>query len=242
MHHEVHETKTTNHCVIPKPKLDVIGDNRWESMHLRYVAEAKASEAEVLFVGDSIIQQLQLTSLWSEKINSLHCLNFGIGGDRVENVLWRLLNGELDFSVPVKAVVLFVGTNNTDCTAQEVFDGICEIIKVIKLKLGDVIIVLPTLLPRGQYPNLNRDRNSLVNTLLIDQFQHNPASIKNVRSRNEYANVHVVPIHEDIIQSDLTISHHIMHDYLHLTNQGYYKIFAPVYEKLQHLLQNHNTA
>lgn len=61
----------------------------------------------------------------------------------MEHVLWRVLNGELDFTVPIKVVVLFVGTNNTDCTAQNIFEGICEIVRVIREKLGNVTILLP---------------------------------------------------------------------------------------------------
>ena len=30
----------------------------------------------------------------------LHCLNFGIGGDQTQNILWRLTNGELDTVEP----------------------------------------------------------------------------------------------------------------------------------------------
>lgn len=30
----------------------------------------------------------------------LHCLNFGIGGDQTQNILWRLNNGELETLEP----------------------------------------------------------------------------------------------------------------------------------------------
>lgn len=50
-------------------------------------------------------------------------------------------------------------------------------------------------------------------------------------------NVHVVPIHENIIQADESISHHTMHDYLHLTDQGYTKIFTPLYDKIVSVLK-----
>ncbi|KAF5280200.1 hypothetical protein FQA39_LY18117 [Lamprigera yunnana] len=216
--------KKANNCTTPTPKYDVVGDCRWESMHERYKGEARTAEAEVLFIGDSLIQQLQFTSLWNEKINSLHCLNFGIGGDRVEHILWRVLNGELDFTYPPKVVVLFVGTNNTDCSSQDVFDGICAIIEVITNKLGNISIILPTLLPRGQHPNDNRVRNMSVNELFLNNFDN---------SNKINPNVHVVAIHYDVLQSDQTISHYLMHDYLHLTNHGYNKVFYPIYEKLQ---------
>ncbi|KAF5293049.1 hypothetical protein FQR65_LT11041 [Abscondita terminalis] len=212
-----------NFCVIPTIKQDFVGDNRWMSMHNRYVTEAATSENEVLFIGDSIIQGLQFTRLWTERIDPLHCLNFGIGGDRVEHVLWRLLNGELQFGYPPKVVVLFVGTNNIGCNPEEVYEGIVQIVKVIQDKLRNVSVILPTLLPRGQYPNVNRERNALVNDLLLDRFRSDP-------------NVFVVLVHKGIVRKDLSISHYVMHDYLHLTNEAYDEVFMPVYDKVRSLL------
>jgi hypothetical protein len=37
---------------------------------------------------------------------------FGISGDRTQNLLYRLCNGELSFRHPPGVVVLCVGTNN----------------------------------------------------------------------------------------------------------------------------------
>jgi hypothetical protein len=71
-----------NPCVIPKLSEDHDGDERKLSMHKRFVQQARTCESEILFIGDSIIEQLQFSTLWQEKISSLHCVNFGIGGDR----------------------------------------------------------------------------------------------------------------------------------------------------------------
>ena len=54
----------------------------------------------MLWVGDSIIQNLVMTQIWEKSFCQMHSLNFGIGGDRTEHVLWRLHNGELDVMKP----------------------------------------------------------------------------------------------------------------------------------------------
>lgn len=52
--------------------------------HTKYVRKAQeaSKETNFLLIGDSIIERMQYSTLWSEKIKKLGCLNFGIGGDR----------------------------------------------------------------------------------------------------------------------------------------------------------------
>ena len=38
--------------------------------------------------------------IWDKFFVPLHCLNFGIGSDQTQNVLWRLQNGELEDFAP----------------------------------------------------------------------------------------------------------------------------------------------
>lgn len=64
--------------------------------HLCHIAQTKEREPDVLFIGDSLIHHLQYRSVWTELYEPLHCLNFGISGDKIQNVLWRILNGELN--------------------------------------------------------------------------------------------------------------------------------------------------
>ena len=54
----------------------------------------------MVFVGDSIVANLQCTDVWEKWFAPMHCLNFGIGGDETQHVLWRLKNGELEFIKP----------------------------------------------------------------------------------------------------------------------------------------------
>jgi len=90
------------------------------------------------------------------------------------------------------------------------------------------VFLFQTLLPRGQNPNLLRDRNTEVNRLVHSKVSAVPKC-------------EIVEINKGFIQPDGTISHHDMHDYLHLTNSGYSKAFEPVYELLLQLLSEGET-
>ena len=47
-----------------------------------------------------MIQNLVNSEIWERHFCQMHSLNFGIGGNRTEHVLWRLQNGELDVLAP----------------------------------------------------------------------------------------------------------------------------------------------
>ncbi|XP_045472000.1 platelet-activating factor acetylhydrolase IB subunit beta homolog [Harmonia axyridis] len=211
-----------NPCKIPTAVEDKEGDNRWISIHNRFLSETREKDADVVFIGDSVIQALQHCEAWNELFAPLHCLNFAIHRDKIENVLWRLKNGELDHIQP-KVVVLHVGTNNHRNTPEEICDGILELIDIIREKLPEVYVVIPTLLPRGQYPNLIRDKLSKVNDLLGEKLVCKPK-------------IEFIKIDSGFVLPDGSISHHDMYDYLLLTNSGCRKAFRPVHELLVQLL------
>lgn len=91
----------------------------------------------------------------------MHALNFGIGGERTEHVLWRCLNGEmenmkpkvslnlffvsifwLDYCLSFQAVVLLIGTNNHGCTPEQIGEGILSIVDVIRSKQSQAEILV----------------------------------------------------------------------------------------------------
>lgn len=207
---------------IPTPLEDVHGDGRWMSMHRRFISETKDKEPDVVFVGDSIIQHLGQTEYWEKHFEQMHALNFGIGSDTVQNMLWRVQNGELEYINP-KVIVLQAGTNNYDSTAEEICSGIESLAKYISEKHPQAFIVVLTLLPRGQKPNPLREKNSEVNRLL-------PTVLKSIPKTQ------VVNIDPGFVQADGSINHRDMYDYLHLTPRGYKRAFEPVYDLLLQLL------
>uniref|UniRef100_A0A2K5D8E3 Platelet-activating factor acetylhydrolase IB subunit alpha1 n=1 Tax=Aotus nancymaae TaxID=37293 RepID=A0A2K5D8E3_AOTNA len=118
-------------------------------LHHRFVADSKDKEPEVVFIGDSLVQLMHQCEIWRELVSPLHALNFGIGGDRTQHVLWRLENGELEHIRP-KIVVVWVGTNNHGHTAEQVTGGIKAIVQLVNERQPQARVVVLGLLPRGQ--------------------------------------------------------------------------------------------
>ncbi len=126
----------------------------WLGHHRRLVKQAKKSDAEVVFLGDSITQGWTNAgkSIWEKQFSEMKPLNLGIGGDSTRQVLWRLQNGAVDGLHP-KVVVLMIGTNNLygDFNAgkdQEIVRGIEAVIVKLREKLPQSRILLCSILPR----------------------------------------------------------------------------------------------
>ncbi|ESO94615.1 hypothetical protein LOTGIDRAFT_145016 [Lottia gigantea] len=213
-----------NPAAIATPLEDVQGDGRWMSMHNLFLNEAKEREPEVIFIGDSLISNLAQTQHWQQMFEPLHCINFGIGGDQTQHVLWRIQNGELE-DVKPKVIVLLVGTNNHDHTSEQIVGGIIEIINVIQTKQPQAQLIVLGIPPRGEKPNPLREKIERINKGLAEQLSEMPnTSFLNIEPQN-------------FINSNGIINHHDMFDFLHLTHIGYQKICDPLLEELQNYLQ-----
>ncbi|XP_028326144.1 platelet-activating factor acetylhydrolase IB subunit gamma [Gouania willdenowi] len=216
------EEQNENTAAVPVPCQDTQGDGRWMSLHNRFVSDSKDKEPEVLFVGDSLVQLMHHFGIWRKLFSPLHSLNFGIGGDATQHVLWRLSNGELDNICP-KVVVLWVGTNNHCHTAEQICEGIMAIIQVIKKKLPKAHTLVLGLLPRGKDPNPLRVKNDKVNKLVRLAVTSVP-------------HASLLDIDPGFVHSNGTISHQDMYDYLHLTSQGYEAVCRILHDHLRSLL------
>ncbi|XP_036392726.1 platelet-activating factor acetylhydrolase IB subunit beta-like [Megalops cyprinoides] len=212
-----------NPAAVPVPVQDVQGDGRWMSQHMRFVQECKDAEPEVLFVGDSMVQLMQQYEVWRELFSPLHALNFGIAGDTTCNVLWRLQNGELQ-NIRPKVVVVWVGTNNHEHTAEQVAGGILAIAQLLISSLPQAKIVVLGLLPRGERPNPLREKNAAVNGFLRSWLPRLGAT-------------QFLDVDSGFAHSDGTISTSDMFDFLHLTASGYRAVAKPLSELLLQLLE-----
>lgn len=186
-------------------------------------SEIKAGGAEYVFIGDSITHfwETKGKSTWNKYFNGpdapYRALNIGFGGDRTENVLWRIEHGELD-GYKAKWIVLMIGTNNNGHRGrdkevpQDTVDGIKRILDKIIEKQPEAKIILHPIFPCGKTTNDSvRVRNEIVN--------------REIYKFVDEERIFWVNFNEKLMKPDGSISWWMMHDALHPTGKGY-KIWA----------------
>jgi len=124
--------------------------------HAALLERAKKGPIEIYFEGDSITRRWAATDYpeqlenWNRNFSGRSAADFGWGGDRTQNILWRLNNGELD-GVNPKIVVLLAGTNNLPdhSSPDEITRGIQAIVAAIRTKAPDATVILTGIFPRN---------------------------------------------------------------------------------------------
>lgn len=74
-------------------------------------SRVNGSNINLIFFGDSITEGWP-ANIWNRAYAPLGAANYGIGGDGTQNVLWRIVNGEVDNLSPRLAVVK-IGKNTS---------------------------------------------------------------------------------------------------------------------------------
>ncbi|HLK19747.1 MAG TPA: GDSL-type esterase/lipase family protein [Bryobacteraceae bacterium] len=127
--------------------------------HQRLLAKARSEHVDIYFEGDSITRRWgaadypELLANWNENFGGWNAGDFGWGGDEIQNILWRLNNGELD-GVNPKIIVLLAGTNNltdTDANAGDITRGLEAVLHLMRDKAPDATIILTGIFPRNDH-------------------------------------------------------------------------------------------
>lgn len=135
------------------------GGASWLKTHEKLVhhVQSHAGPCDVLLVGDSITQQWgsvldggSLNSAWRGVFGELSVINIGIGGDKTQNVLWRLDHGGVAGLQP-KVIVLMIGNNNMffapETGVEAAAAGVQECVRNLRGKFPDAKIVAAKILP-----------------------------------------------------------------------------------------------
>jgi hypothetical protein len=141
--------------------------------HAQLLEKAKKGGIDVYFVGDSITrrwgcsdrQWAKMLANWNENFFGWNAADFGWGADQIQNILWRLENGELD-GVHPKVIVILAGTNNVgtqpadDAKVANITRGLKAIVDACQAKVPEATIILTGIFPRNDnlavVPTINK--------------------------------------------------------------------------------------
>jgi lysophospholipase L1-like esterase len=200
----------------PAPRTDANSKLAHEQM----LANLKKGRIDVYFAGDSITRRWRATDYpqflanWNENFFGWNAANFGWGGDRIQNILWRLQNGEMEGIQP-KVIVLLAGTNNigtfpaSDAKVADITKGIKALLDTLREKAPKATIILMGILPR----NDGRDSAALMRS--IDRINENIAKLADGKS------VRCLNINDKLADKDGKLLQGMTVDRLHLSLKGY---------------------
>ncbi|MCX7006200.1 MAG: GDSL-type esterase/lipase family protein, partial [Kiritimatiellaeota bacterium] len=210
-----------------KPK-DGSAGNLWVAHHATNIAKVQAHKdtLDIALLGDSITQHWgggwdgePFNAAWQKQFGGLKTVNLGIGGDRVENILWRLDHGALDGASP-KVIVLKVGVNNAPLVfangvpAASVAQGLKLCVENLRLRCPQsqivLVKILPAFNPTKEVGAKVREINAALAALKLDADAH----------------VHVLDLWSHFTNPDGTLKTALYSDqHLHLGPAGY-EVFA----------------
>lgn len=202
-------------------------DKDWyPSRHRQLVAAAEAQRPAVLLLGDSLTAawEKEGKDAWAEYLAPLNSCHWGIGGDRVQHLLWRITESPLGGALVPRVAVVMIGVNNlsTD-NPDDIAQGTAHVVAEIRRRSPATRVLLLGLLPVGEKPDdSNRARVREVNqryARLADGGQVVFADLGGV-----------------LPAADGTIGREILHDGLHLTAAGYARLGAALVVELRRML------
>ena len=127
----------------------------WLNFHYDYCSKLVKLTFETIIIGDSIVAGLSRYQNVRDKfLKPLKTLNCGIGGGRIQHVLWLALN--LPASQNLKNVVVLCETNNLWLDSlKDVTDGILEIARSFEINYSCVNVIICGILPREGSGSVN---------------------------------------------------------------------------------------
>jgi lysophospholipase L1-like esterase len=188
--------------------------------HEQMFMSLKQGQIDLYFSGDSITRRWRATDYpqfltnWNENFFGWNAANFGWGADTIQNILWRLQNGELD-NVHPKVIVVLAGTNNVgnspanDAKVADITKGIKALLDTMRDKAPKATILLMGILPR------NDSANPTAVMASINKINDNVAKFADGKA------VRYLNINDKLADKDGKLIEGMTVDRLHLSLKGY---------------------
>jgi lysophospholipase L1-like esterase len=187
---------------------------QFQAKHQANLEVARAGQAELLLMGDSITDFWRNDSgpfagkaVLDKYFGQWKIANFGIAGDTTQGVIYRLLDGE-GKGISPRAIMLMIGTNNTGRnTAGEIAEGIGAVVLQLRKDFPQAKILLLAVFPRGA-------ANDPVRGVISDINQR-------IAKLHDGVNVHYLDIGPKFLDAQGNIPQDVMSDGLHPGAKGY---------------------
>ena len=205
-----------NPALFAAPRMD------WVQRVQLSLDRTRGKHFDIVFDGDSITDGWQGTgrAIWAEHYTMRNAVDFGISGDKVEHLLWRLKQGQVDGMDP-RLVVMMIGTNNTGRdTADQIAEGIKAATADYLKRCPHAHLLLLAVFPRSEKAT--------------DPVRAKIATINQQIAMLAGDRVTFLDLGPKFLAADGTLPREIMPDFLHPSADGY-KIWAdaiqPIVEK-----------
>lgn len=198
----------------------LFGDYWWANRFLsrsRLVEGFRGKTVDVVLLGDSIMHfwEWKHPKSWAKFTKGRTVLNLGYGGDKTQNVLWRMEHGELD-GYAAKRIVLMIGTNNNsanDSDPTAVAEGVKKVVAGIRSRQPKAKLILHPIFPRGHSADsarhaAARQRNDKTNELLR-------------KFAEEDGKLVYVDFNDKLVDESGWVPKSLMGDEIHPTDAGY---------------------
>lgn len=202
---------------LPTTCLPVGRENQawWKTRNAAFnvIAQSEVAKAtKIVFLGDSITHNWEIPGreFWEKYFAPLGAVNFGISGDKTENVLWRIRNGNFSGNMNPKLIVLMIGTNNWRDEAGATAQGVKQILEELKKSEPQAKILLLAIFPRGADKNdAGRRKNEAVNAIIKNYADDR---------RIFWQDINGIFLEKDVAQ---TLPSSVMPDLLHPNAEGH---------------------
>ena len=195
-------------------------DQNSRTAHAQLLEKARRGGIDIYFEGDSITRRWgatdypELLANWKQNFFGWNAADFGWGADTIQNILWRLQNGELD-GVNPKVIVLLAGTNNVgntvpaggdDAKVADISKGLKAVLDTMQSKAPNATIILMGIFPRN-------DNMAVMPT--IDKINANISKFADGRK------IRFLNINDRLADKGGKLFDGMMGDRLHPTMKGY---------------------
>ena len=192
-------------------------DEAWRGLHERYVAEAARGAAEIVFLGDSITQGWgKAPEVWSRYYAPHEALDFGISGDRLQHLAWRVEHGTLAGLSP-HVLVLMIGTNNLPVRSPpQLAAAIHSLLQLLHCEQPRAKVLLLGILPRSA--DAEHAERALRDPQLHDNIRAVNAELARLADGHDVVFLDMGP---SFAGSDGGLRPELTTDRLHLSVEGY---------------------